>query len=52
LEELVTLKPIPLVTLEIGVGANVILINNITHDFEVFRILDIILNDTLVTERP
>ncbi len=50
LEELVTPKPIPLVILEIGVGAKVTLIDNITHAFEVFKILDMILKDTLVAK--
>jgi hypothetical protein len=38
-------KPIPLFILEIGVGAEVTLINNITHAFEVFRTQDTTLKD-------
>jgi hypothetical protein len=52
LEKPFTPKPIPLVILKIGVGGEVTLIDNITHAFEVFRTLDIILKDTLVTKRP
>jgi hypothetical protein len=47
LEEPITKKPIPLVTLEIGVGAKVILIDIITHAFKVFKTPDTILKDTL-----
>lgn len=37
LEELVFPKPIPLVILEVGVGAEVTLIGIVTHAYEVFR---------------
>ncbi len=50
MEELVTPKPIPLVILEIRVGAKVTLIDNITHAFEVLKILDMILKDTPVAK--
>ncbi len=52
LEELVTLKPVPLVILEIGVGIKVILINNVTHASKLFKILNIVLKDTPIVERP
>ncbi len=52
LKELVTPKPIPLVILEIGVGVKVTLINTITHVYEVFKTLNIVLNNTLVVEKP
>jgi hypothetical protein len=39
LEELVAPKPIPLVILEIGVGVEVTLNNNISHGFEVLKTL-------------
>jgi hypothetical protein len=51
-EEHVTPKPIPLVLLEIGIGANVILITSNSHAFEVFRTPNIILKDTPMTKRP
>jgi len=43
-------KPIPLTIPQIGVGTNVTL--NITHAFEVFKIPNIKLKDTLVIEKP
>jgi hypothetical protein len=46
LEKPVTLKPIPLVILEIGVGTWVTLVDNVTHAFEVFKTLDTTLKDT------
>ncbi len=46
LEKPIILKPIPLVIPKIRVGAKVILIDNITHAFKVFRIFDIVINDT------
>ncbi len=52
MEELVTPKLVPLVIPKIGVGVEVTLINIITHDFEVFRTLDIALKDTHVDETP
>jgi len=51
LEELIIPKPIPLVILEIGVGVEVTLIDIVTHTFEVFKTLDIILKDTLIDEK-
>jgi hypothetical protein len=51
LEERVTLKPIPLVIIQIGVGIKVTLINSITHASENFKTLDIVLKDTSITER-
>jgi hypothetical protein len=50
LEKLVTPKPIPLIILEIGVGAKVTLINNITHVFEVFKTPDTILKPTRIVK--
>jgi hypothetical protein len=52
LEEPVILKLVPLNLPEIRVGAKVTLIDNVTHVFKVFKIPDIILNNTLVMERP
>ncbi len=52
LEELVTLKAVPLGIPKIGVGVEVTLINTITHAFEVFKTPDTISKDTLVVERP
>ncbi len=52
LEKLVTPKRIPLIILEIGVGIEVILIDSITHAFEVFRTLDIVLKDTPIIKTP
>ncbi len=46
LEELVTPKLVPLAIPKIGVGANVTLINTITHAFEVFRTPYMVLKDT------
>ncbi len=51
MEELIIPKPIPLVILEIGVGVEVTLIDIVTHTFEVFKTLDIILKDTLIDEK-
>jgi hypothetical protein len=52
LEKLITPKLIPLVILEIGVGAKVTLINIITHAFKVFKTLEYtVLKDTCVIER-
>jgi hypothetical protein len=34
------------------VGIEVTLINNITHGFEVFRTLDIVLKDTPIRKKP
>ncbi len=45
-------KPIPLIILEIRIGTKVILIDSITHAFEVFRTLNMIFKDTHVIERP
>ncbi len=52
LEKLVIPKPIPLIILEIRLSTKVILIDNITHAFGIFKTLDIILNDTPVVEGP
>jgi hypothetical protein len=52
LEKLVIPKPIPLVILEIRLSTKVILIDNITHAFGIFKTLDIIINDTPVAEGP
>jgi hypothetical protein len=52
LEELVTPKPIPLVIPKIGVGAEVTLIDIVTHVFEVFKTLNIVLKDTPIVKRP
>jgi hypothetical protein len=52
LEKPITPKPIPLTILEIRVGREVTLINTITHAFNIFRTLNIVLKDTLVDERP
>jgi hypothetical protein len=51
LEKHVIPKPIPLVLLNIGVGAKVTLIDSVTHAFEVLKTLDTILKDTLVLEK-
>jgi hypothetical protein len=51
LEELVTPKPIPLVIPKIGVGAEVTLIDIVTHVFEVFKTLNIIMKDTPIAKR-
>jgi hypothetical protein len=50
LEKIITPKSIPLVILEIGVGIDIILIDNITHAFEVFRTLNTVLMDTPIIE--
>jgi hypothetical protein len=50
-EEPMTPKPMPLVIPKIRIGAMVTLIDSITHVVEVFRTPDIVLKDTLVTER-
>jgi hypothetical protein len=52
LEEHVTPKPVPLGIQKIGIGVELTLIDTITHAFEVFRTLDIVLKDTYVTQRP
>jgi hypothetical protein len=49
--EPVSPKPIPLVILEIEVGAKVTLINIGTHAFKVFRTTNTILKDTHVANR-
>jgi hypothetical protein len=51
LEELVAPKPKPLVIPEIRVGAEVILIDIVTHTYEVFKTPNIILKDTHVVEK-
>jgi hypothetical protein len=51
LEDHVTPKPIPLAIPKIGVGVEVILINIVTHAYEVFRTPNIILKDTPVVEK-
>jgi hypothetical protein len=43
LEELVTPKLVPLTIPEIGVGADVTLIDIVTHAYEVFRTQNIVL---------
>jgi hypothetical protein len=48
LEELVTVKPIPLIILEIGIGEEVTLIDIIAHASEIFKTPNIILKDTFV----
>jgi hypothetical protein len=50
LEEYVTSKHVPEIIPEIGVGAKVILIDIVTHAFEVFRTPYIILKDKHVAE--
>jgi hypothetical protein len=50
LEKTIIPKPIPLVIQEIGVGTYIILIDNITHAFEVFKTLDTVLKDTPIIE--
>jgi hypothetical protein len=50
LEELMTPKPIPLVILDTRIGVEVTLIDNITHAFEVFKTIDIILKGTPIKE--
>jgi hypothetical protein len=52
LEEPIILESIPLIIPEIVIRVKVIFIDTITHAFEVFRTLDIVLKDTLVVERP
>ncbi len=52
MEEHVTPKHVPFILLEIGVGTKVMLIDNVTHAFEVFRTPDIVLKDTPIMERP
>jgi len=44
-------KPVPLIIPKIRVGVEVTLINTITHAFEVFKTLDIVLKDTHVVKR-
>jgi hypothetical protein len=50
LEKLVTPKPIPLLIPEIGVGAKVTLIDIVTHAYEVFKTLDMVLKDTPIAK--
>jgi hypothetical protein len=50
LEEIVIPKPIPLVILDIGVGAKVTLIDNVTHAFEGFKTPNIVLKDTPIVK--
>ncbi len=50
MEEPTTPRSIPLVIPKIKIGIEVTLINSITHAFEVFSTLEIILKHTLVTE--
>jgi hypothetical protein len=50
LEEFVTPKVVPLTIPKIRVGAEVTLINIITHAFEVFRTPNIVLKDTPIDE--
>ncbi len=52
MKELVTPKPIPLVLLEIGIGVEMTLIDNIIHASKFFLTPYIVLKDTPVTERP
>jgi len=51
LEKPIASKPIPLIIPKIGVGIEVTLIDSITHAYEVFKTLDIILKDTPITKR-
>jgi hypothetical protein len=51
LQEHVIPKPVPLIIPKIRVGVEVTLINTITHAFEVFKTLDIVLKDTHVVKR-
>jgi hypothetical protein len=51
LEEPVIPKTIPLIIIEIGVGVGVTLIDNVTHAFEIFKTLDIIIKDTPSTKK-
>jgi hypothetical protein len=51
LEEHVTPKPIPSIIPQIGVGVEINLINTIKHASKVFKILDIVLKDTPVSEK-
>jgi hypothetical protein len=51
LEKPITPKLVPLIILKIGVGVEITLINIITHAFEVFKTLDIVLKNTHVVER-
>jgi len=52
LEEPITPKLVTLIISEIGVSAEVILINNIAHAFEVFKPLYEVLKDTPIVEGP
>ncbi len=52
MEEPITPKLVPLTLLENGVGAEVTLIDNVIHAFEVLKTLNIVLKDTNVMERP
>jgi len=51
LEEPIIPKPIPLTLPENGVGAEVTLIDSVTHAFEVLKTLDIVLKDAHIMER-
>jgi hypothetical protein len=51
LEEHVFPKPVPLTIPKIGVGAEVTLINIVTHASEVFMTPNIVLKDTLVVDK-
>jgi len=50
LEDSIIPKPIPLIIPKIVIRVKVIFIDTVTHAFEVFRTLDIVLKDTLVVE--
>jgi hypothetical protein len=50
-KELIIPKPIPLTLLEIGTRVEVTLINNVTHAYEIFGILYIVLTNTPIMER-
>jgi len=52
LEDSIIPKPIPLIIPKIVIRVKVIFIDTVTHAFEVFRTLDIVLKDTLVVEWP
>ncbi len=52
LEEPIIPKLVPLVIPKIGVGVEVTLIDIVTHAYEVFKTLDIVLKDTPIVKRP
>jgi len=52
LEEFVTPKHVPLVLLEIGIGIVVTVIDSVIHASKVSKIMNTILEDTLVMDRP